>query len=107
MLGRQVPTMVISGMASAGTNSLLPRRLALSRYCASVRGWCLPPITPPKPAIRAMTTATAPTHTGGSRSPTRNTSAYSAQNRPAEKRRGLLPSRSVIRAVTASTRPTR
>ena len=102
-----VPIMVISGIARAGTNSLLPRRLALARYSASLRGAWRPLPTPPKPAISAMATAITPTTMGGSSWPTRKTAAYSAQNRPLDQRLGLLASRSVITAVTARTKPTR
>ena len=76
--------MVTTGMASAGMKSLLPRRFALSRYCCGVRATWPPMPTPPKAAISAMTTTPTPTHTGGTRSPTRNTSEYRPQKKALE-----------------------
>ncbi|MNR16945.1 hypothetical protein D3C85_1335790 [compost metagenome] len=69
-----VPIMVTTGIASAGMKSLLPSRLALAEYCTAERATWRPIPTPPKAAISAITTTPTPTQTGGSWSPTRNTS---------------------------------
>ena len=106
-LADKVPIMVTSGIARAGANSLLPRRLALAAYSATLGLLCWPPATPPKPAISAMATAPTPTHSGGNWSPTRNTRAYRPQNKPLLTRLGLLRSVTVAMAVSASTAPTR
>ncbi|MCY1308657.1 hypothetical protein D9M70_586830 [compost metagenome] len=70
-----VPITVTSGIASAGMNSLLPRRVALAWYCSGVGSRCLPAPTPRSPAMTAMPIAPTPTSAGGSLSPIRKTSA--------------------------------
>ncbi|MNV89913.1 hypothetical protein D3C71_1842480 [compost metagenome] len=83
----------------------MPRRLALARRSDSGSVPCLPWPTPPKPAISAISTAAMPTMAGGILSPIRKMAAYSAQNRPVDRRRGCVLSVKVIRAVIASTKP--
>ncbi len=66
---------VTTGIVSAGTNSLLRRRAALAMRASSDSTFGLAAVTPPKPAISAITMTSTPTTEGGSLSPIRKISA--------------------------------
>jgi len=104
-LADNVTITVITGMVSAGTKSLLRRRAALALRASSDSTLGLPAVTPPKPAISAITITAAPTTAGGSLSPIRKISAYRIQKPPAVRRRGCSLSVTIMPPIISSTTP--